>query len=118
MGSPLPRLWPALPSALRGREGKVGVGALGKAFARARLRRRLPVRHTPASILLFADGMQTRRKLTLHPTDRTGADLDEIHHLLEGFEQELVKLEEALETLSAYLLRLQSQPLTRRRTLN
>ena len=58
--------------------------------------------------------MQTRRKLTLHPTDRTGADLDEIHHLLEGFEQELVKLEEALETLSAYLMRLQSQPLARR----
>jgi hypothetical protein len=82
------------------------------------MRRLLPVRHAPASILLFAHGMQTRRKLTLHPIDRTGADLDEIHHLLEGFEQELVKLEEALETLSAYLMRLQSQPLARRRTLH
>jgi hypothetical protein len=55
-----------------------------------------------------------RRAPSLEPTDTIATDLDEIHLLLEGFEQELRKLDEALETLSAYLLRLQCQPLTRR----
>jgi len=59
--------------------------------------------------------MLKRRKLSLDPTDRIATDLDEIHRLLEGFEQEIRKLDEALETLSAYLLRLQCQPLGRRR---
>jgi hypothetical protein len=58
--------------------------------------------------------MLKRRKLSLDPTDRIATDLDEIHLLLEGFEQEIRKLDEALETLSAYLLRLQCQPLGRR----
>ena len=59
--------------------------------------------------------MLKRRKPSLDPTDRIATDLDEIHLLLEGFEQEIRKLDEALETLSAYLLRLQCQPLGRRR---
>jgi hypothetical protein len=46
--------------------------------------------------------------------DRMAADLDEVHMLLEGFEQELRKLDEALEALSAYLLRLQCQPVAGR----
>jgi hypothetical protein len=58
--------------------------------------------------------MSKRPKLRLEPTDRIATDLDEIHLLLEGFEQELRKLDEALEALSAYLLRLQCQPLAGR----
>ena len=69
----------------------------------------------PAPILLLRSPMLKRRKLSLDPTDRIATDLDEIHLLLEGFEQEIRKLDEALETLSAYLLRLQCQPLGRRR---
>ena len=58
--------------------------------------------------------MSKRHKLPAEPTDRIATDLDEIHLLIEGFEQELRKLDEALEALSAYLLRLQCQPITRR----
>jgi hypothetical protein len=58
--------------------------------------------------------MSKRTKLRLDPTDRIATDLDEIHLLLEGFEQELRKLDEALEALSAYLLRLQCQPIAGR----
>jgi len=73
--------------------------------------RRLPVAEGPAPILLLRLAMKKHRRLPLDPSDRISADLEEVHHLLEGFEQELRKLDEALETLSAYLLRLQSQPL-------
>jgi hypothetical protein len=76
--------------------------------------RPLPVGEGPAPILLWGHGMSKRPKLHLDPTDRIATDLDEIHVLLEGFEQELRKLDEALEALSAYLLRLQCQPLAGR----
>jgi hypothetical protein len=46
------------------------------------------------------------KKLPAQP-DRTAADLEEIHLLLDGFADELRKLDEALETLAAYLVRLQ-----------
>lgn len=58
--------------------------------------------------------MPKQRKQRLRAPDRIAADLDEVHMLLEGFEQELRKLDEALEALSAYLLRLQCQPIARR----
>jgi hypothetical protein len=74
----------------------------------------LPVGDGTAPILLHAVGMAKRRVQAPDPGDRIATDLDEIHGLLEGFEQELRKLDEALETLSAYLLRLQCQPLTNR----
>ncbi len=54
----------------------------------------------------------------LASTDRISADLEEIHHLLDGFADELRKLDEALETLAAYLVRLQSQSLRGDRTLH
>jgi hypothetical protein len=50
--------------------------------------------------------------------ERVSADLEEIHHLLDGFADELRKLDEALETLAAYLVRLQSQSLAGDRTLH
>jgi hypothetical protein len=62
--------------------------------------------------------MAKRRVRIPESGDRIASDLDEIHLLLEGFEQELRKLDEALETLSAYLLRLQCQPLSGGRTLH
>jgi hypothetical protein len=58
--------------------------------------------------------MRKRRPPIPDPSDRIAHDLEEIHLLIEGFEQELQKLDEALETLSAYLLRLQCQPLAGR----
>jgi hypothetical protein len=57
------------------------------------------------------------KKLQLS-TDRISADLEEIHHLLDGFADELRKLDEALETLAAYLVRLQSQSVPGGRTLH
>jgi hypothetical protein len=75
---------------------------------------RLLVEEGPAPILLLGPGMSKRLKPSLDPSDRIANDLDEIHLLLEGFEQELRKLDEALETLSAYLMRLQCQPLAGR----
>ena len=50
--------------------------------------------------------------------DRIPADLEEIHHLLDGFADELRKLDEALETLAAYLVRLQCQAPAGDRTLH
>jgi hypothetical protein len=52
------------------------------------------------------------------PVDRSSADLEEIHHLLDGFADELRKLDEALETLAAYLVRLQCQAPPADRTLH
>jgi len=52
------------------------------------------------------------------PVDRIPADIEEIHHLLDGFADELRKLDEALETLAAYLVRLQCQAPPGDRTLH
>lgn len=52
------------------------------------------------------------------PADRIPADLEEIHHLLDGFADELRKLDEALEVLAAYLVRLQLQSPPGDRTLH
>jgi hypothetical protein len=52
------------------------------------------------------------------PAERINSDLEEIHHLLDGFANELRKLDEALETLAAYLVRLQRQAITGDRTLH
>ncbi len=52
------------------------------------------------------------------PVDGTSADIEEIHHLLDGFADELRKLDEALETLAAYLVRLQCQAPPGDRTLH
>jgi hypothetical protein len=49
---------------------------------------------------------------------RSTAEFEEIRLLLEGFAAELRKLDEALGTLSAYLVRLQSQPIAGDRTLH
>jgi len=57
-------------------------------------------------------------KKPLGPAERINADLEEIHHLLDGFADELRKLDEALETLAAYLVRLQSQSISGDRTLH
>ena len=57
-------------------------------------------------------------KKPLGPAERIHADLEEIHHLLDGFADELRKLDEALETLAAYLVRLQSQSISGDRTLH
>ena len=57
-------------------------------------------------------------KKPLDPAARIHADLEEIHHLLDGFADELRKLDEALETLAAYLLRLQRQAIAGDRTLH
>jgi hypothetical protein len=46
------------------------------------------------------------------------ADLEEVRNLLEGFANELRKLDESLEVLSAYLVRLQSRPPGGDRTLH
>jgi hypothetical protein len=50
--------------------------------------------------------------------ERITADLEEIHQLLGGFADELRKLDEALETLAAYLIRLQRQAFSGDRTLH
>jgi hypothetical protein len=50
--------------------------------------------------------------------DRMSQDLEEIHHLLDGFANELRKLDEALETLAAYLVRLQTRSAAVDRTLH
>jgi hypothetical protein len=52
------------------------------------------------------------------PVSRIAADLDEIHRLLDGFTTELRKLDEALETLAAYVVRLQRQSIASDRTLH
>jgi hypothetical protein len=52
------------------------------------------------------------------PAARIGADLEEMHRLLDGFADELRKLDEALETLAAYMVRLQSQSIPSDRTLH
>lgn len=52
------------------------------------------------------------------PAERIAADLEEIHQLLGGFADELRKLDEALETLAAYLIRLQRQAFSGDRTLH
>jgi len=62
--------------------------------------------------------MPARAKKLHDPAARISADLEEIHHLLDGFADELRKLDEALETLAAYLVRLQSQSLAVDRTLH
>jgi hypothetical protein len=48
----------------------------------------------------------------------TARDLEEIQHLLSGFSEELRKLDEAVETLGAYALRMRSQSSTRDRLLH
>ena len=48
----------------------------------------------------------------------TAKDLEEIQHLLSGFSNELRKLDEAVETLAAYALRMRSQAVTRDRILH
>jgi len=62
--------------------------------------------------------MSMHEKKPPRPADRVTADLHEIHHLLEGFAAELRKLDEALATLAAYLVRLQSQSISGDRTLH
>ncbi len=62
--------------------------------------------------------MRAPEKKLLASTERISADLEEVHHLLDGFADELRKLDEALETLAAYLVRLQSQPLRGDHTLH
>ena len=62
--------------------------------------------------------MSLKAKRRRRPAGRVGADLVEIHHLLEGFADELRKLDEALEMLAAYLVRLQSQAGAGQRTLH
>jgi hypothetical protein len=57
-------------------------------------------------------------KKTRGPSEQVRADLEEIHHLLAGFANELRKLDEALETLAAYLVRLQSQAISGDRMLH
>jgi hypothetical protein len=62
--------------------------------------------------------MSAHDKKQPSPAERIRSDLDEIHHLLDGFAVELRKLDEALETLAAYLIRLQSQAISGDRTLH
>jgi hypothetical protein len=71
-----------------------------------------------APILLFSPLMPAHAKKLRVPADRIPADLEEIHHLLDGFADELRKLDEALETLAAYLVRLQCKSLPADRTLH
>ena len=54
----------------------------------------------------LAFGAHRRGLAGLHKTAR---DVDEIQRLMEDFSSELRKLDEALETLSAYVLRLRTQ---------
>jgi hypothetical protein len=62
--------------------------------------------------------MPTQPKKPQSPGERIAADLEEIHHLLDGFATELRKLDEAVETLAAYLIRLQTQSISGDRTLH
>jgi hypothetical protein len=62
--------------------------------------------------------MPAHAKKLLAPADSIPADLEEIHHLLDGFADELRKLDEALEVLAAYLVRLQLQSPLGDRTLH
>jgi hypothetical protein len=62
--------------------------------------------------------MSAHDKKQPSPAERISSDLEEIHHLLDGFAVELRKLDEALETLAAYLIRLQSQAISGDRTLH
>lgn len=78
----------------------------------------MPVAEATAPILLYPGGMPLDEKKPRTPAERVTADLEEIHHLLSGFADELQKLDEALETLSAYLVRLQSQAISGDRTLH
>ncbi len=49
---------------------------------------------------------------------KTARDADEIQQLLEDFSTELKKLDEALETLSAYVLRIRTQSTAKDRILH
>ena len=62
--------------------------------------------------------MSAHDKKQPSPAERISSDLEEIHHLLDGFADELRKLDEALEMLAAYLIRLQSQAISGDRTLH
>ncbi len=55
---------------------------------------------------------------SLEVLERSNRDLDEIQTLLSAFGEELQKLDEALETLAAYTLRMRSQSVTRERLLH
>jgi hypothetical protein len=79
---------------------------------------RLPIRSGSALILLSAPAMSAHDRRRGSAAARIDADLREIHHLLDGFAVELRKLDEALETLAAYLVRLQSQAISGDRTLH
>lgn len=72
----------------------------------------------PALFLLYVPCMPAHDKKRPTPAERITADLEEIHHLLDGFANELRKLDEALETLAAYLVRLQRQAIMGDRTLH
>ena len=54
----------------------------------------------------------------LETVRETARDLEEMQHLLTGFSDELRKLDEALETLAAYAVRMKSQPGARDRILH
>jgi len=62
--------------------------------------------------------MPAHPKKLRNSTERIADDLEEIHLLLDGFADELRKLDEALEVLAAYLVRLQSRSLSVDRTLH
>ena len=54
----------------------------------------------------------------LESLKQTASDLDEVQTLLTAFTEELQKLDEALETLAAYTLRMRTQSITPPRTLH
>jgi len=54
----------------------------------------------------------------LEVLQRSSNDLEEIQSLLSAFTEELQKLDEALETLAAYTVRIRSQSATRDRVLH
>ena len=62
--------------------------------------------------------MPPHAKKLRDPLAQIPTDLEEIHHLLDGFADELRKLDEALEVLAAYLVRLQAGSLGVDRTLH
>ncbi len=55
---------------------------------------------------------------SLEALEKSTNDLHEVETLLSAFGEELQKLDEALETLAAYTLRLRSQPAARTRLLH
>ena len=63
----------------------------------------------------LAYGEHRRSLETLQASTR---DLEEIQSLLSAFSEELQKLDEALETLAAYTLRIRDQSLARERVLH